>query len=216
MLFRSDKPFEQIPDLTASVWIMERYFLEYSFLGGFDENYFLKKIQPDSFGKAMNSYSLGYRVLEKLRVPPYIRSIGSSGLGEMIHQSVIDRMRDTRLQYRPINLINESADLNDLMTETGDHIFLDVLGNTLPVCRRRETTRHPLDKMTGRLSIDGQPERSCELIDFSPLGGMKIKADTDTELEPGTSATLESDITGRQAVTMVWRNGECMGLKFAA
>lgn len=179
-----------------------------------DENYFLTKIQPDSLGKAMNSYSLGYRMLEKLGVPPHIRSIGSSGLGEMIHQSVIDRMRDAQLQYRPINLINESADLNELMTESGDHICLDVLGKTLPVCRTRETTRHPLYRMAGKLSIDGQPERSCELIDFSPMGGVKIKADTD--LEPGTSATLESDITGRQTVTMVWRNDEFMGLKFAA
>jgi len=179
-----------------------------------DEGYNQKKMQPEPLGRAMDSYSLAYRVLEKLGVPPHIRSIGSPVPGEMIHQSVIDRMRDTRLQYRPINLINESADLNELMTETGDRICLDVLGKPLPICRKRETTRHPLDKMTGKLSIDGRPERSCELIDFSPMGGVKIKADM--ELEQGTSATLESDITGRQAVTMVWRNGECMGMKFAA
>ena len=180
-----------------------------------DDEFCLKKIQPEPLGKAMDSYSLGYRWLEKLRVPPYIRTIGSSGLGEMIHESVIERMKDTRMQYRPANLIGASTSIDALITEAGNHTCLEVLGNTLPVCRKRETTRYPLDEMAGRLTIDGQPERSCELIDFSPLGGVKIKADTDN-LEPGTSATLESDITGQQPVTMVWRNGECMGLKFAA
>jgi len=179
-----------------------------------DEYYFLKKIQPDPLGKAMNSYSPVYRMLEKLRVPPCIRQVGGSGLGEMIHDSVIDRMKDTRLQYRPVNLIRESVDLDELMTETGDHTFLDVLGTSLPVCRKRKTTRHPLNEMTGMLSVDSQPMHACELIDFSPSGGVKIK--TDMEVERGTTATLESDITGRKTVTMVWRNGECMGLKFAA
>ncbi len=179
-----------------------------------DDEFCLKKLQPDPLGKAMDSYSLGYRMLEKLRVPPYIRPIGNSGLGEMIHESVIERLQDSRLRYRPANLIGESANLDGLLTETGDHTCLDVFGKALPVCRKREATRHPLEKMTGRLSIDGQPERICELIDFSPLGGVKITADAG--LEPGINATLESDITGRQPVTMVWRNGECMGLKFAA
>ena len=179
-----------------------------------DEDYCLKKIQPDLLAKAVNSYSLGYRILETLRVPPYVRPIGSTGIGEMIHQSVVDRLRDTRQQYRPVNLISESSGLDELMSRTGDHINLDVHGNTLPICKERKSTRHPLSETTGRLSIEGQPEHTCEIIDISPSGGVKIKADL--ELEPGTTATLESDLTGRQPVTMVWRNGECMGLKFAA
>lgn len=179
-----------------------------------NEAFCLEKMQPDSLGKAMNSYSPGYRMLEKLRVPPYVRLIGSSGLGEMIHHSVIDRMMDSRLQYRPANLIAESANLDELVTQKGDHACLEVFGNALPICQVREATRHPLNVMTGRLSIDGQPERSCEIIDFSPSGGVKIK--TDMELDRGTAAMLESDITGRQPVTMVWHEGDCMGLKFAA
>ncbi len=83
-----------------------------------------------------------------------------------------------------------------------------------PICQRRETVRRPLGAVTGRLSAEGQPECICELIDFSPKGGMKIKANI--ELKPGAAVTLESDITGRQQATMVWRDDECMGIKFAA
>jgi len=179
-----------------------------------DDKYGQKKIQPAPLAEAVDSYSMGYRLLEKLRVPPYVRPIGTTGIGEMIHESVLERIRDTRQRYRPTNLLEDSSSLDELMSRTGDHLNLNVLGNTLPVCKKRESTRHPLSEITGRLSIDGQPEQICEIIDISPSGGVKVKADMD--LLPGTSATLESDLTGRQPVTMVWRNGECMGLKFAA
>jgi len=179
-----------------------------------DEKFSLKKIQPEPLAKSIDSYSLGYRVLETFRVPPFVRPVGSTGIGEMIHQSVIERIRDTRQQYRPVNLLSESAGINELMSRTGDHINMDVYGNSLPICKIRESTRKPLVDTTGRLSIAGQPEQSCEIIDISPSGGVKIKADMN--LPPGTAATLESEITGRQEVTMVWRNGGCMGLKFAA
>lgn len=179
-----------------------------------DEAFCQKMIQPEPLAADVNSYSLGYRLLEMLRVPPYVRPVGSSGPGEMIHQSVIDRMRETPLHYRPVNMINETAGLNELMTRSGDHLYMDVHGKSIPICKKREATRQPLNEITGRLSIEGRPERTCEIIDFSPSGGVKIKSDL--ELEPGSTATLESDLTGRQPVTMVWRNGECMGLRFAA
>ncbi len=196
---------------TALEWMMKRA-CECGLV--LDEDFCQTKMQPDSLGKKMDSYSMSYRVLEKLKFPVGIRKIGSTDCSEMIHHSVIDRMMDTRLQYRPENLIGASADFESLMIQVGDHACMDVFGRTLPICQRRETVRRPLGAVTGRLSAEGQPECICELIDFSPKGGMKIKANI--ELKPGTAVTLESDITGRQQATMVWHDDECMGIKFAA
>nr|MQY76056.1 hypothetical protein [Spirochaeta sp.] len=63
-----DKGIEQIADLTASVWIMERYFLEYSYLGGFEENYFLMGYQgrEDEF---LDHLYIGNR---DIAIDPYI------------------------------------------------------------------------------------------------------------------------------------------------
>ncbi len=179
-----------------------------------DDECLKELIQPEPLGEAINSCSLVCRILEILRIPPHVRPIGTTGVGEMVHQSVIDRICDSDLQYRPVNLISESADFDELITETDDHTYMDVLGKTMQICQEREAARHPLDHMTCSLRIDGQPEHTCEVVDFSPSGGVKIKADM--KLERGDAATLDSEITGRRPVTMVWHNGECMGLKFAA
>ena len=114
-----DKPFEQIPDLTASVWLMERYFLEYSFLGGFDENYFLMGYQgqEDEF---LDHLYIGNR---DIAIDPYLfldipeqddSSIGAEALlrtGASSHELLLrsdNNQSESRL-YIGKNLVSEEV-----------------------------------------------------------------------------------------------------------
>ncbi len=114
-----DRLFEQIPDLTASVWLMERYFLEYSVLGGFEENYFLMGYQgqEDEF---LDHLYLGNR---DIAIDPYLfldipeqddSSIGAEALlrtGASSHELLLrsdNNQSESRL-YIGKNLVSEEA-----------------------------------------------------------------------------------------------------------
>ena len=114
-----DRLFEQIPDLTASVWLMERYFLEYSVLGGFDKNYFLMGYQgqEDEF---LDHLYIGNR---DIAIDPYIfldipeqddSSIGAEALlrtGASSHELLLrsdNNQSESRL-YIGKNLVSEEA-----------------------------------------------------------------------------------------------------------
>ncbi len=114
-----DRLFEQIPDLTASVWLMDRYFLEYSVLGGFEENYFLMGYQgqEDEF---LDHLYIGNR---DIAIDPYLfldipeqddSSIGAEALlrtGASSHELLLrsdNNQSESRL-YIGKNLVSEEA-----------------------------------------------------------------------------------------------------------
>lgn len=116
-----DKPFEMIPDLTVSVWLMERYFLEYSVLSleGFDENYFLMGYQgqEDEF---LDHLYIGNR---DIAIDPYLfldipeqddSSIGAEALlrtGASSHELLLrsdNNQSESRL-YIGKNLVSEEV-----------------------------------------------------------------------------------------------------------
>ena len=73
--------FQQQPDLTLSLWLKERYFLEYSLLGSFEKNTFLLGYQGKE-GELLQSVLAGNR---DVRIDPFrlldIPDPGSSSLG---------------------------------------------------------------------------------------------------------------------------------------
>jgi hypothetical protein len=73
--------FEQVPDITLSVWLMKRYFLELSVLGSFENNYILMGYQGREDELVHHVY-LGNR---DINIDPYpfieIPEMGESSLG---------------------------------------------------------------------------------------------------------------------------------------
>ncbi len=73
--------FEQVPDITLSIWLMKRYFLELSVLGSFENNYILMGYQGQEEELVHHVY-LGNR---DINIDPYpfieIPDMGESSLG---------------------------------------------------------------------------------------------------------------------------------------
>ncbi len=189
----------------------------------FNEDYLAAKVDPDVEAPLVDSFSSGYRLLERFGFKAHMRPIGArrcngSGaapcVGEMVHEGVLQRMSNPLLRYRPANLIGDLEDLEILLSEMDGHQTLQVHGVPLPVFKERRFERNPLHDVSGRLLLDDHTEQSCEVLDFAEFGGARIRGGQG--LSVGSSARLESDPTGARRVTVVWRNATQMGLKFAA
>jgi hypothetical protein len=131
----------------------------------------LKEFNPDPVGRLDNSFSLGYKLLNKIRVmKPYERPIGQHlGIGEMIHDSLLTRLQEVP-GYRPANLIESGADIQALLGEKGGHAILNVCGVQMQVSLKRQQVRKP-KRVDATVTLEGEAERICELIDLSEQGG---------------------------------------------
>ncbi len=68
----------------------------------FNDEYFNRKINPDSFGELRNSRKLFYRLFKK-----YNRSIlKDENANEFVHYSALDRLNEITISYSPKNLKN--------------------------------------------------------------------------------------------------------------
>lgn len=172
------------------------------------------KVACDPKGKMSNSFSMGYKLLAKLGMAPYERPVGSvSQVGEMIHESAVERLKDAELDYRPPNVIPSGATPDQLIAEHGGRSTLDVHDVKLPIFRERQAVRRPLSNISGTLSLDGETQSACEILDHHDNGACLKVA---TPMPPGETGTLESDYTGRHDVTVIWRQENVIGVQFAA
>ena len=143
-----------------------------------------------------DSYSWAYGAMEKLGVKQGVRQLqgepGNPPINISIHESVIQRM-DQVVTYQPINFIN-----------------------TLPVSRtdeRRHFTRLKTEQLKGLLQID-EAAIACEILDYSPLGGVKISCDKG--LKESDTIAISSARFAKTLATCVWQQGNTYGLHFAA
>ncbi|OUS10567.1 hypothetical protein A9Q90_00990 [Gammaproteobacteria bacterium 54_18_T64] len=141
-------------------------------------------------------YNLFYQGLEKLGVKQGVRQlqgdIDNPPINMSMHESVIQRM-DQVESYQPVNFIN-----------------------TLAIARtdeRRHFTRLKTAKLQGLLQTDKEAI-GCEILDYSPLGGVKINCDQG--LHEADTIAISSARFAKTLATCVWQQGNTYGLHFAA
>ena len=143
-----------------------------------------------------DSYSWAYQAMEKLGVKEGVRQLqgdlDNPPINISIHESVIQRM-DQIESYQPINFIN-----------------------TLPISRtdeRRHFTRLNTVQLQGLVQTDTEA-MGCEILDYSPLGGVKISCDQG--LKESDTIAISSARFAKTLATCVWQQGNTYGLHFAA
>ncbi len=183
----------------------------------FSPEYLSARVQPNPMAEMEDSFTGIYRALGKLGMSPLVRKIADlQTSGEMIHESVISRLRMPELDYRPENLIPEGANVDGLLREEDGHLVMDVHGAAIPVFKERQGTRIRPSQPEARLRIEGSGEQRCEIIDLNPgeRGGARLRLEQ--PLEEGMEAYLEGDGIGVKTVRVVWSSEGVMGVHFAA
>jgi len=143
-----------------------------------------------------DSYSWAYGAMEKLGVKQGIRrlqgDLDNPPINISIHESVIQRM-DQVESYQPVNYIN-----------------------SLPVSRtdeRRHFTRLKTKRLQGLVQTDKEAI-GCDILDYSPLGGVRISCDEG--LQESDTIAISSARFAKTLATCVWQRGNTYGLHFAA
>lgn len=198
----------------AFVWMLNRA-REHGLT--FDSNYLndRDKVEPLVTGRLENSFSLGYKLLQMLRVPPYPRPIGRHlPLGEMIHESVLQRLLKPHLNYRPENLLVEAQDPSTLIDSAGAQPLMYIDEIPLAVFRERKGVRRDLGDSPATLTLAGDVELTCRVSNYSDAGGVMLALPE--PIEPGTEGVLEYGQLGKHKIRVVWRRENQVGVSFAA
>lgn len=198
---------------TALMWLVNR---AHSLGLAFEQEYLSDQshIKPSVSGKLEDSFTWPYKLLSYLGVPPFQRPIGAAdSQNEMIHESVIARMLEDH-DYRPHNLLPPNSEMYPLVSYVHNRNVIEVGGKEIPIYRERHTERQLLSDCPATLVDSKGVEIGCDMLDHSEGGGARLKLVK--PLSPGAVATLDSQTYGRQQVTVVWSNGQQMGVKYAA
>lgn len=195
---------------TAFLWMANRA-MECGLV--FNETFLKTHVRADESGKLEDSYSSGYRLMERLNAKPYLRPIGKYlDAGEMIHESVIKRILSEETQYKPANILSAGEELQ-LLGE--DHRQLvNINGTRVPVFKEREFMRRPVTAQATVTTPD-QPPRTCEIIDLTAAKGARLRIG-DLSINAGDSITIESELTGIKDSTVVWSREGQVGVRFSA
>ena len=142
------------------------------------------------------SYTWAYGAMEKLGVKEGVRQLqgdlDNPPINIAIHESVIQRMEAVD-SYQPMNFVN-----------------------TLPIARtdeRRHFTRLKTSQLQGLVQTDTEAI-GCKILDYSPLGGVKISCDQG--LQASDTIAISSARFAKTLATCVWQRGNTYGLNFAA
>jgi hypothetical protein len=180
---------------TALMWMLQKA----SALGlEFDNDYITDKtkINPDPLDTIHDSYNIFYRGLEKIMGKSGIRrlqgDIEDPPINVSVHDSVINRIYAVE-NYEPVNFVDD-----------------------LPVSRtdeRRHFARMNTLQLQGSVQADEQVAK-CKIIDYSPMGGVKVECEEDLELVD--SIVISSSKFAKTLATCAWKKGNTYGLRFAA
>jgi len=160
-----------------------------------------KFINPDFTAPIHDSYRLGYRLLERLRVKRHVRPVcpktdeklptEERPINESIHESVGKKMRDVPT-YHPTNV-----DEKDLVDD------------------RRNQPRQPTQVKEGQVDVRDH-SLPCKVLDFSTLGGARIEVNGVTELNENDPVTISSKHFPKTVGTVAWKNDTHCGIRFAS
>ncbi len=198
----------------AFLWMTNRA-MEHGLL--FDSNYLAdrSKVSPQVTGMLEDSFSLGYKMLQALRVPPCPRSLGQHmDMGEMVHESVLKRLLTPHLNYRPENILGEAKEPSSLIDNEGTHPKIHIDEMPLAVFRERKGVRRDLGDSRATLTLEGDVEVDCQVSNYSDAGGVMLALSE--PIEPGTEGMLEYGQLGRHKIRVVWRRENKVGVCFAA
>ena len=183
----------------------------------FDNDYLHRHLQDNPEGEATPSLGLMHKAAATLGFKPQPRTIGQSEfINEMIHHSVITRMRNDP-EYRPANLIKQGQTVDQILIKQNQRNCLRCPnGHILPIYYERNTTRQLPQYLQATLTLAREKTQSCRILDFSQgrrgNGGAKILAQD--PLMVGTTGYLESSGRERHRFSVVWSKGEICGLRF--
>jgi len=89
----------------------------------------------------------------------------------------------------------------------------DEIATVTSLAEQRERVRQKAKVKAARIEMNGQTT-SCDLINFSAMGGAMIK--TDKTLEVDTPVMLSSDYFAKTSGHVVWSDANTAGIRFAS
>ena len=172
------------------------------------------RVSPSERGKLTDSYGIGYKMLEYVKVKPYIRPIGQHPqTGEMIHESVLRRIQsDVESPYEPANVLGTDGTLH-LIGDRGRR-FVEIAGARVPIFKERESVRKFADEAEAKVTLTDQTNTHCHILDFAEASGARLRVDGSAQV--GERLRLESLLLGVHESTVVWRQGDEIGVRFVA
>jgi len=181
----------------------------------FDTDYLANHVNDCATAPQHDSYSLPYRVLEKLGAKSFRRKInepiyGTQGnelaVNEYLHPSLVDRWESADAKYDPVNLTARVMTNVPLWQ-------LPYAADAIDASDRRRTNRILLDDVHGLFAVAGKEHR-CVLLDIAKHEGIRIRSDA--EVPVGAQIDFNSTLTGPLQGRVVWRAGAQAGVKLAA
>ncbi|VAW84133.1 hypothetical protein MNBD_GAMMA16-748 [hydrothermal vent metagenome] len=178
----------------------------------------LIKVNPNPSGKIHPSFSMPYKLFQKNE--RHIRHTGNmETTGEMIHESVIERL-ESMSDYKPENILQGASNFDNCLSRTNGHLAITIGEKTLPIFRERKTSR--TSTTTGNV-IQGEFTPSTEnkktitgkIGDYSTRGGASLNGMITIPFSVGTQGVLKTLKLGNRKATVAWCNTHSLGLKFA-
>jgi hypothetical protein len=181
----------------------------------FDPQYLGNEVNPAVSAPLHDSFSLLYRVFDKLGIKQFIRAINTPVYGingdempvnEYLHPSVLDRWESLSMQYEPSNLTARVI------------ATVPVWHSPRPVenvdgAERRRSHRTQLRDVHALIAVAGKEHR-CTLLDIAKHEGLRIHSDA--EIPVGALIDFNSALTGPLQGRVVWRTSTQAGVKLAA
>ena len=172
------------------------------------------RVAANERGKLVDSYSFGYKMLEYARVKPHVRPIGQYlSIGEMIHESVVRRIQsDVEPRYEPANVLGTDGTLH-VIGDRGRR-YVELSGVRVPIFKEREQLRKSADGAQAKITLNDQANAPCNILDFTEACGARLRVSGDAQV--GERLRLESALLGVHETTVVWRQGDEIGVRFVA
>lgn len=171
------------------------------------------RVNPDPLGPIEDSYTRPYKTLGKLGIGRYIRPVGEHlAIGEMLHESVIKRMKSTEGGlYRPSNITNNN-DVPAMFKKTGrDYVWVN--GHDVPILYERIGVRCPANDAGAQLRVANNGDWThCQVVDLAADRGARLRLSR--RVRAGDTLQLNSDITGQKECRVVWAGKEEAGVAF--
>jgi len=178
--------------------------------------YIQARVAPNFHGKLGDSYSGGYKFLELLGVKSHLRAIGEHvkvEVGEMIHESVLERMNTHKDPvYRPENILGRDRAPN--LINEGQRQYFRIGERTVPVFRERKWSRKPITGAGAIVPAEDKVREPCTIEDIARDGGARLR--TDKALVVGDRLEFECDAIGRCPGEVVWTGNGELGILFVA
>jgi len=178
----------------------------------------LAKVNPNPNGKIHPSFSMPYKIFQKNET--HIRNTGNiETTGEMIHESVIERLESIS-DYKPENILQGASNFDNCLSRKNGRLAITIGEKTLPIFRERKTSRTSTTTdhvIQGEFTpiMESKKTIAGKIGNYSTQGGASLNGLITTPFAVGTQGVLKVLKLGSKKATVVWCNRHSLGLKFA-